>query len=525
MPKFFFSLSNGRTTLLDRKGVELASRDLACKRALSAGNEIVDNLEPLVRVSDAAGKTVLTAPLDVGGTVDGSCTDEQRIFWIANHDHLTGLANRALFHTALGAALETARRTETKVALILFDLDFLKEANDTFGHAAGDALLRTVAQRLKSGIRATDTAARLGGDEFAIILTNIPSGTDTAFLVASLQKRLREPCAFENQFIMSSVSAGISLFPDHESDDVELLRSADIALYLAKAAGRGGLVMYAPEMRAERKSSADTIAAARSALAEGSIVPFYQPKVSLLSGAIVGFEALLRWRHPTDGIQPPSTIADALDHPELSIAIGRAMQTAVFADMRGWIRDEVPFCHVAINASPVELLRGGYAKRLLNRLSENGIPPSLVEVEITETAMMGRNSQAVATELAHLRAEGVGVALDDFGTGYGSLTHLLDFPISRLKIDRCFVRDVDSRENARLIVSVIVGLCDGLGLTLVAEGVETAEQARYLRSQGCDVVQGYLYAKPMPFSEVSTFLSEWSMSEAMEPQFGVAAAE
>ena len=522
MAKFFFSLSRGKATLVDRKGVELASAVAARQRALCAGSAIVENLSPVIRVSDEAGNTVYSTRLDVSGVKISTEASEKRDPGTSGNDELTGLADRAAFRRALTAALGEARRDGTKVALILLDLDFLKDTNDAFGHLAGDALLRTVAQRLKEGVRPTDTAARLGGDEFAVIMNGIPPGSNGVFIIDKLQQRLRDPVLLGDNMINASASAGVAVFPDHETSEAELLKSADIALYAAKAASRGSLVLYTPEMRAERERSLASIATARSALAEARIVPFYQPKVSLGSGAIVGFEALLRVRHPIEGIQPPSTIVDAFNHPDLSTALGAAMQVAVFADMQGWIRGGVPIGKIALNASPVELLRGQYAERFLERLADYGIPPGLVEVELTETAMMGRGSKTIISELHTLRAAGVGVSLDDFGTGYGSLTHLLDLPISGLKIDQTFIRDLDVHENARLIVEVIVGLARGLKLTMVAEGVERVDQERYLQSRGCDVVQGFLYSKPLPFSAVSAFLADRSPSVPGEAAIAVA---
>ena len=285
-------------------------------------------------------------------------------------------------------------------------------------------------------------------------------------------------------------------------------------MHVAKLTAPGSVVLHTSKMRRKHNKRRDALVAARNALAEARIIPYYQPKVSLISGEIVGFEALLRWRHPTRGIQLPLTIADAFDDVELATELGRQMQLKVFCNISDWIRRGMRFGRIALNASPVELLRGSYADDLLERLLEHAIPAALIEIEVTETAIIGRDSKVIIGELQKLRAEGVTISLDDFGTGYGTLIHVKELPINGLKIDRSFVQDTATDEQARVIVEAIIKLACSLGLSLVAEGVETPDQAEYVRSEGCDVVQGFLYSKAMPASRVPRFLSAWSSDQA-----------
>jgi EAL domain-containing protein (putative c-di-GMP-specific phosphodiesterase class I) len=284
------------------------------------------------------------------------------------------------------------------------------------------------------------------------------------------------------------------------------MRDAEVALDVAKAAGSGGLVLYSRGMEKDQRKHLDQLTDARTALAAGRIVPFYQPKVSLSTNTVCGFEALLRLAD-TLGVRPPGSIANALDHPDIGLNIGRAIQSQVFADMKAWRDANLRFGSVAINASPVELLQSAYAHDLLERLHFHSLSPESVQVEVTETAMMGDGSGKIAGELRTLMSSGVMVYLDDFGTGFSSLKHLREFPVKGLKIDRSFVRDVESDAHARAIVRALVQLANSLDLSVVGEGVETQAQAQYLSDEGCTVVQGFLYGKAMPAELVTKLLA------------------
>lgn len=519
MAHFFFNLTDGVQTLTDRQGTELPSVEHALKRATGGGIPIMEGLNAVVRVSDQDGRDVLLAPLvlpepnpDQKSQIDraGRTFYEGEIFRVVNHDSLTGLANRRLFLSELKRATEAAQHDGVKLALVILKLDHLRDTNGTLGHVVGDSQLLQVAEALKSTIPETDTAARIGGDEFAIIVSGITSNTDGLACVEAIRTSLRRPVRHGEATLITSISAGVALFPDHGKDDVELYKSADIALHAAKTTAQGNVLVHTSKMRTEHNKRHAALAAARSALADARIIPYYQPKVSLFSGEIVGFEALLRWRHPTRGIQLPLSIADALDDVELACELGQQMQAIAFCNIGDWIRQGMNFGRIALNASPVQLVSGSYADELLKRLQEHDIPPTLIEIEVTETAVFGRDSRIIIGELQKLRAQGVAVSLDDFGTGYGTLIHVKELPINGLKIDRSFVGDIATDKHARVIVESIVRLAHSLGLSLVAEGIETPHQAEFLRSKGCDVVQGFLYSKAMPAGRVPKFLSTWS---------------
>lgn len=431
---------------------------------------------------------------------------EQRIRWAADHDGMTRLPNRTAFGNSLERAIATAVRERTHVALVLFDVDHLKETNDTIGHDAGDLLLRTLADRLAKILGARGTVGRLGGDEFAAILEL----TDEDAMVVEVQAALdalREPFTHEGRIIDCQATAGGSVFPQHGADAAELLKAADIALYAAKARNRGGLMTFRPAMRADLQRRSSMISVARDAAREDRIVPFYQPKVSLQDNAIQGFEALLRWHHPTLGVQAPGTIAAAFEDLDLATGMSERMLAQIVDDMRRWLDDGVDFGRIAVNLSPAEFRHDSLVPRVLERLHRAGIATSRIELEVTETVFLGRGADSVAEALNAFSREGVKIALDDFGTGYASLTHLKAFPVDVIKIDRSFVSSLDTSPNDAAIIDAVVGLGHKLGMEVVAEGVETAVQAKYLLDRGCDYGQGYLFGKAVPSHRVPSLLS------------------
>ncbi len=439
-------------------------------------------------------------------------TVEERIRWTATHDAMTRLPNRAAFGDRLEQAVAAAARDGTTVALVLFDVDHLKETNDTIGHDAGDVLLRTAAARLEAVFGADRTLARLGGDEFAGIL----AATDEAAMAAQVRAALaalREPFTHEGRIIDCQATAGGSVYPAHGANAAELLKAADIALYAAKAANRGGLLTFRAEMRADMQRRSSMISIARDVVRDDLFEPYYQPKVAFGSNRICGFEALLRWRHPTLGIQLPSTIAAAFEDLDLAVAMGEGMLGHIVGDMRRWLDQGVDFGRIAVNLSPAEFRHESLVPRVLERLHRADVPTARLEIEVTETVFLGRGADSVAQALEAFSRAGVTIALDDFGTGFASLTHLKAFPVDVIKIDRSFVSSSDSDLGDAAIIDAVVSLGHRLGMQVVAEGVETEAQARYLLAQGCDYGQGYLFGKAMPSSAVPDLLGATAWRE------------
>ncbi|PSJ38423.1 hypothetical protein C7I55_18455 [Sphingomonas deserti] len=428
---------------------------------------------------------------------------EEQARWLATHDSLTGLPNRRLFQDRVDAL---AGEGKSAFALLMIDMDDFKQVNDTLGHDAGDALLCEFAERLRSAVRPGDLVARLGGDEFAIILTGVASGSAVEQASARLFERLRAPHVHAGAVLDLKASIGASLFPTDGRSRAELLKHADIAVYAAKADGRGNLKLFEPEMRSAMQSRMSMVSLARDALAADRIEPWYQPKVDLKTGRVIGFEALLRWRDAGGRVHGPDTIVAAFDDPAVAGAISERIIDSVVTDICRFRAADLPFGHVAINASAAEFRCGRFADRLLGRLAAAAIAPELVQIEVTETVFLGRGANAVEQTLARLSQAGVRIALDDFGTGYASLSHLKQFPVDILKIDRSFVRDVATSENAAAIVSAVVNLGRSLDMDVVAEGIETVEQGSWLMAMGCALGQGFLYSRAVPADAVRALL-------------------
>lgn len=438
------------------------------------------------------------------------CAEEQ-IRWIAEHDALTGLPNRALLKARL-TTLQGSMQDRHSIGLLLLDLDDFKQVNDTLGHDAGDAFLCAIAERLQRAVRPIDTVARLGGDEFAIAL---PEADEERLrrTVAAIRCEFSQPLLWNGKALDCRASIGAALYPDHDSDPDNLLKNADIALYTAKAGGSAGLTMYRPEMRRHLQHRVGVIRQVRQALAGGLVTPYYQPKVCLKSGRLMGFEALLRWLHPTLGLQTPLAMASAFEDYELAVALSDCMLDQVIGDMRRWLEAGIDFDHVAVNASAAEFKQEQFAQRLIDRLQQSSVPTSCLEIEVTESVFVSRGADSIETALRTLGAAGVTITLDDFGTGYASLTHLKQFPVDCIKIDRSFVRDIGHDADASSIVRAVINLGQNLNIATVAEGIETAEQMAFLREHGCDFGQGYLIGRPIDARRVPSLIKGW-ISEA-----------
>lgn len=432
--------------------------------------------------------------------------DRAANFWnLANLDRLTGLANRSHFLTLLRDALDDGRRTGDRVALAICDVTRLSEINDACGHHVGDALLSTIAQRLRQNLGDGELAGRIGDDEFGILLS-AGSDIDTSLAQLSVfQRHLSEEVDILGERLTPGSSIGVAVFPYHGQDPESLLRAAQIALDKAKFVGRDNLVVYSDQMSQMVEKRYASSVQIRRAVAEGRVFPFYQPKVDMITGRIVGYEALLRWQHPTAGIQPPGSLAEIFTDPHLSAIVGQHMLKRVLADMADWQNRGIDFGHVAVNASALDLVRPDFADEVSGLLADFGLAPELLEIEITEAASLEREDGEVERVLEDIASRGVRIVLDDFGTGHGTLVHLMRYPISGVKIDRSFIGNMHLDDAAEAVVHLVISLAASMNLSLVAEGVETVQQATWLRRNGCTIGQGFLFSRPVPQEFVPRF--------------------
>lgn len=440
---------------------------------------------------------------------------EAAIWQTANHDPLTGLPNRALFQTRLEEALRTAEADGSGVGLLLLDLDDFKDINDTLGHAAGDKLLAETARRLIGLIGEHDTVSRLGGDEFAIILAKPTGLLDLAVFANSLVEALRTTFEFEGRALSTKASIGVAAYPEHHRDPAELMKDADIALYRAKEGRRSRAVVYTSAAREVMEHRVTILREVRSGMAAAEFLPHYQPKVSLATGQIVGFEALARWRHPTKGLLTPAYFGSAFEDQDISATLATDIVRQVVADIRSWLDQGLNCGRIAVNLASTDFADRALATRIIDILDDARVPTSQFEVEVTETVFLGRKTEAAAYILSEFHEAGVSVALDDFGTGFASLTHLKQFPVDHIKIDQSFVRNLETDDDDAAIVAAVVNLGRNMGMHITAEGVENAGQVKRLREAGCDFGQGYLYAKPSPASEVPGIIQNWTPPEEL----------
>jgi diguanylate cyclase (GGDEF)-like protein/PAS domain S-box-containing protein len=420
---------------------------------------------------------------------------EEVISYQAYHDILTDLPNRILFKDRLGLAVIQAKRKQTELAVMFIDLDRFKLVNDTLGHVKGDELLQQAAGRLKECLRKGDTLARQGGDEFTIVLPELRDRDDARMVADKFLEVLQEPFDLDGHAVHISASIGIAVYPEHGESIDELLRHADIAMYQIKGQGKNGHAFYDPSMQDVSHQKIALEQSLRRALENDELEMYYQPQIDAISGRIVGAEALMRWNHPTRGIVSPGEFLPFAEENGLMLPISDWMIGALCRDMLQWknIGSQV---RLSLNLSPQYLDRGDFFEKMRGALLRYGIAPSQIEVEITENICI-RNPQHAIEQLNKLGQLGVSVAIDDFGTGYSSLAYLHRFPVHTIKIDQSFVKEIHDEHGHYPVVLAIISIARGLGLNLIAEGVETESQARYLRSNGCLTMQGYLYHRPM----------------------------
>ena len=448
---------------------------------------------------------IINQPLDVGGwvavieDVTERTRSEQQIAHLAHYDPLTDLPNRVLFCEQLENALKTVRPGE-QLAVMYIDIDEFKSVNDALGHSIGDELLKTVARRLRSCLSDADVAARLGGDEFAVIQTSVKSPSDTTRLAEKIHRSIRQTCECEGHLITTDASIGIAL-AEAGANLHQLLKNADLAMYAAKSAGRRTYRFFEPGMDARVKARHILETDLRQAIADGGLEVYYQPCVSLRDDRITGCEALLRWRHPERGMISPAEFIPIAEETGLINHIGEWVLVTACAEAATWPDD----VKIAVNVSPVQFRSGTLALKIVAALAASGLPASRLELEITEAVLI-RDDEAALAILHQLRGIGVRIALDDFGTGYSSLSYLQRFPFDKIKIDRCFVDDIEDPDGSSCIVQAVVNIAAARHITTTAEGVETWPQRELLQTLGCSEMQGYLFSQAKPAAAIRLML-------------------
>ncbi|QBE66798.1 putative bifunctional diguanylate cyclase/phosphodiesterase [Pseudoduganella lutea] len=419
---------------------------------------------------------------------------ERKLDYMAHTDHVTQLPNRHATYARLEGALEEAGVAGTQVALLLVDLDNFKTVNDTAGHAAGDELLKKVAAALSGAVRTSDLVGRIGGDEFAIIVAPVPGRASAVAIADKVTQALRHPFAVEGGEFFATASVGVCLYPDDATTMSELVSSADTALYHAKQSGRNRLAEFVPAMTAATQRRAALERELRRAIDGGQLAVHYQPQFDCASGALLGVEALVRWRHPEHGPISPAEFIPIAEESGLIVELGSWVLRHACAEVAQWQRAGGPALTLAVNMSARQLREPGFIEDVTRALASSGLAPGRLELELTESVLMEDVAGALAF-MQSVRALGVRLAIDDFGTGYSSLAYLQTFPINQLKVDRSFVQLLPQRGET--IIHAVLALARGFGLTVVAEGVEEPRQLEWLREAGCDVVQGYLLGMPM----------------------------
>jgi len=429
---------------------------------------------------------------------------EVKIEYMAHHDALTDLANRVLLNERLEQALGRRIHREEFVAVHHLDLDQFKAVNDTFGHPAGDKLLKIVADRLRGLVRETDTIARMGGDEFVIVQAPISDPADATSLAQRVIEVIGEPFDIDGHQAMIGASIGIAVGPNDGLRPDRLLRNADLALYRAKGDGRGTFRFFEAAMDLQMQTRRIMEQDLRKALQAGEFELYYQPVVNLARNAISGFEALIRWNHPVKGLISPASFIPLAEEIGFIVPIGEWVIRQACTTAAQWPGD----LHVAVNISAAQFRSPGLMQVIVGALAASGLPPTRLEIEITETVLL-QNRETTLAVLHQLRALGVRIAMDDFGTGYSSLTYLQCFPFDKIKIDRSFVKDIAKNAGSLNIVRAVAAMANGMGMTATAEGVETAEQLETITSEGCTEMQGFLFSKPLPLAEIERlFLSQ-----------------
>jgi len=454
---------------------------------------------------DASGK-----PLKLVGSIRDVTERkqaEQEIRKLAYHDTLTGLPNRSLFQDRLDQALAQAKRHGRDLSLLFLDLDRFKDVNDTLGHASGDLLLQAVAERLRLCVRQSDTVARLGGDEFVVLLTSVKNERDGAIVAEKILEMLSEPIDLDGKAVFTSCSIGVVMSP-HDGENAEaLLKHADMAMYAAKDKGRNNFQFYSSEMNRNAYDRHLLEHKLRRAIEEEQFEVYYQPQWDMGSRTLIGLEALVRWMDPDEGMISPARFIPVAEESGLIRPLGEWVLRTACAQVQAWHEAGYQQVRVGVNISGRQFRQPDLVAMIDDILAETGLPAEYLELELTESYLM-EDADATNRILAFLKVRGIELAIDDFGTGYSSLNYLKNFPIDRIKIDQSFVRDVTASRDDAAIVEAIIAMAESLELDVIAEGVETAEQLKFLQARGCQEMQGYFFARPMPVAEVSRYLAE-----------------
>ncbi|HIO90140.1 MAG TPA: EAL domain-containing protein, partial [Campylobacterales bacterium] len=431
---------------------------------------------------------------------------EKKLDKLAHYDLLTNLPNRVLFYNSLTNSISKSKRNSSKVALMFIDLDNFKTINDTLGHDYGDILLKEVADKLKSVLRAEDVVSRLGGDEFTVILDDITDNAYPSVVAQKIIDELSKPIKLKDEMGYIGSSIGIAIYPDDADDMDALIKNADMAMYEVKGAGKNTFKYFTEEMDADSREKMELTNDLRSAVMNNELEMYYQPIVDVQHGGLSVFEALVRWKHPKYGLITPDYFIHLAEEGGFMVKIGKWVLSSVCQKIKKF-QDRGYNIKIAANISSKQLTQNHLEQTTKDIIKQTGIKPELLELEVTEGFLM-ENIEKVEEVLRNLKEFGVGISIDDFGTGYSSLSRLKSLPITKLKIDKIFVDDIVDSESDQKIFNVIISLAKGLGLEVVVEGVETKEQFEFVQAAGCDLVQGYYFSKPLSSARVDKFLED-----------------
>jgi diguanylate cyclase (GGDEF)-like protein len=456
-------------------------------------------IELLQRLADN-----LSFALENFNRADEKTKADERIEYLASHDSLTKLPNREMFNELLRYAIEAARRYQRRFAVLFIDLDRFKIINDSLGHDAGDMLLVEIANRLRQTLRSSDVVARMGGDEFVVILEETAE-SHIEGISRNLLSVLSQPLQLSGHECHTTASIGIAMYPADGADVQTLTKNADMAMYLAKEDGKNGFRFFTKEIKTQSIERLTLETALRRALDRNQFALHYQPKVDMATGQITGVEALLRWTHPDLGVLPPMQFIPLAEETGLIVPIGRWVLQEACAQNMAWQRRGLRPVSMAVNLSPRQFVDERLLQDIDDALAASGMSPVLLQLEVTESMVMRNVSRAVKV-LDAIQSRGIRLAIDDFGTGYSSMSLMKQFPIDTIKIDRSFVRDLPKDSEDQAIAQAIISMGKALGMTVVAEGVETTEQETFLRDHACDEMQGFLFSKPVPPQQMADLL-------------------
>ena len=454
-------------------------------------------------VKDQSGKT--THYVGIFTDISDKKNAEQQIEYLSSHDALTGLPNLMLFKDRIGNAIALATRSNSKVALINLDLDNFKLLNESFGHTAGDELLSSAAALLKSCLRETDSICRRGGDEFIITLTNMADTEAITTVVDNILKKVSSPSHLSDRIVSLSCSIGIAVYPDDGNNFDALMKQAGKAMLKAKEDGRNTYRYFTEQLNTDSLEYLRIAHALREAIAHNQFELYYQPQIEIITGRVIGAEALIRWNHPSEGQIQPGRFISIAEQTGLIVEVGEWVLHEACRQAMAWQKAGLPAITMAVNVSAVQFRRGDIEKLIQKELERSGLPPQHLELELTESVLL-HNMDHMQSTLAKLKGLGIKLAIDDFGTGYSSLAYLKKFNIDRLKIDQSFVRDITTDPNDAAIIRAIVQMAHTLNLRAIAEGVEDEEMLKHLRDCLCDEVQGYHLARPMPAEKFAEYL-------------------